>query len=80
MKVVVYDVCLLCAAGLLEDSVVEPLPAPADHLPPSPLHAPWETPNPPVCTSAKSLLFLLESCSGPGKLLARYPVVWSRWH
>lgn len=80
MNVVVYGVCLLCAAGLLGDSVVEPLPAPADHLPLSPPHAPWETRNPPVYTSAKSLLSLLGSCSGLGMLLARYPAVWSQWH
>ena len=80
MNVVVYGVCLLCAAGFLGDSVVEPLPAPADHLPPSPLHVRWGTLNPPVCISAKSLLFLLETCSGQGMLLARYPAMWSRWH
>ena len=78
MHVVVYDVCLLCAAGLLGDSVVEPLPAPADHLPLSPPHSPWETPIPPVCTFVKSPLFLLVSCSGPGMLPARYPTGWSR--
>lgn len=80
MDVVVRDGCLLCAAGFLGDSVVELLPALADHLPLSPPHAPWETLNPLVCTSAKSLLFLLGTCSGQGMLLARYPAVWSRWH